>query len=439
VRDLASFVADERDLAWEHPVLVEFLPEEEFEGEVTADEADLTEEEAQELSFAAGWFRALGLAEGEIDLLAEQNTASAGGIAAFYDPYSDRIYVREPEGGAADATSAADLPPDLRATLAHELTHALQDQQVDLTRFDDPEADSTLAFTSRAVVEGDAQRVERAYVEGFAPSEMDEYTEATEGAYEGFVDETGEVPPAILLFQGAPYGLGLSFLDVVTAVDGAAEVDELLVDPPASEEQLLDPVRYLEGDQPVDVEPPSVPDGAEVVEEGVFGSMGWYLLLAAQIDPLDALEATDGWGGDAYVVYDDGERACFRMHYRGDAEADTDEMEAALGEWSDALPDDMAEVERTGGTITVETCDPGADTEIGVSDQLADLLSLPVTRSYVLAGLLQAEENVVLDRAECYAHEFVAQVTLDELASPDPWPDERIAELQQDALAACAE
>src|SRR5690606_26803846 len=139
----------------------------------------------------------------------------------------------------------------------------------DLARFDAPGADPTRAFTHRAIVEGDASRVEAAYVDALPPDERAEYLGRSREEYEEFVDETAEVPGALLAFQGAPYALGRSFLDVVTAVEGDDAVDALLDDPPASEEQLFDPFRYLDGDAPVKFTAPDVPRDAEVIEEGV--------------------------------------------------------------------------------------------------------------------------------------------------------------------------
>ena len=49
----------------------------------------------------------------------------------------------------------------MRVTLAHELTHVLQDQHFDLERLADPDFDR--ADELRAMAEGDAGRIEDAY------------------------------------------------------------------------------------------------------------------------------------------------------------------------------------------------------------------------------------------------------------------------------------
>ena len=55
----------------------------------------------------------------------------------------------------------SDLTPDVRETLAHELTHALQDQHFDLRRFENGPDGAEEAY--RALYEADAVRVQFAF------------------------------------------------------------------------------------------------------------------------------------------------------------------------------------------------------------------------------------------------------------------------------------
>jgi len=68
VLPFVEVVEEERGLEFEHPVYVEFLPPDEFEQEVTADEDDLTEEDEAEIEQTTGMMRAVGLIEGDVDL-----------------------------------------------------------------------------------------------------------------------------------------------------------------------------------------------------------------------------------------------------------------------------------------------------------------------------------------------------------------------------------
>ena len=60
-----------------------------------------------------------------------------------------------------------------RVTLVHELTHAWQDQQGYLDELDD--LDDGQAYTLQALAEGDATRIENAYVDSLSNSELDDY------------------------------------------------------------------------------------------------------------------------------------------------------------------------------------------------------------------------------------------------------------------------
>ena len=89
-----------------------------------------------------GFFRAIGLVEGTSDLFGATNQLSGDGTLAYYDPTDQRVRVRGTEQTEA-----------VKATLAHELTHALQDQYFNLSRRGGND-DAVDRF--RAVVEGAA-------------------------------------------------------------------------------------------------------------------------------------------------------------------------------------------------------------------------------------------------------------------------------------------
>src|SRR5687768_11416442 len=120
VLELVEFVEDERELDFEHPIEVAFLAEDDFRAEVTSRE-EPTPEEREELDQLAGIFRALGLAEGDLDLLAAFDQLVGESVIGVYDPETDSIAIRGDE-----------VTPEMRPTLVHELTHALQAQHYEL-------------------------------------------------------------------------------------------------------------------------------------------------------------------------------------------------------------------------------------------------------------------------------------------------------------------
>src|SRR5262249_23741025 len=142
-----------RGLDYKHPVFVDFLSEDDFNKKVTGpDASSLSDSEKQQLTDSVATFRALGLIQGDVDLAAQNNQLQQSSVLAFYDPQTKHVYVR-----------GTDLDIAHKVTLAHELTHALQDQYFDLTRLGKlPTQEQQNAF--RTMAEGDAVRIENKYV-----------------------------------------------------------------------------------------------------------------------------------------------------------------------------------------------------------------------------------------------------------------------------------
>lgn len=405
VADIAQFVQNERGVLFEHPVHVDFLPDEEFTADVTASEEDLTDEDRASLEQAEALFRALGLAQGDVDLFEDQNQLSGEGIAAYYDPEDERIRVR-----------GTDLTPDLRVTLAHELTHALQDQFIDLDEVEDGLEDGA-ASRFRAVVEGDATNVANAYAdEELTDAEHEVYQDSSANEVEE-ADLEG-VTPALVAFFQAPYALGPAFDRIVVAEDGATGLNNALREPPESDVQLLDPRAYFDGKAPETVDLPDAPEGAEVIEDGEFGALDWYVVLASRVDAKRALAVIDGWAGDSYTTYEDAGRVCVKARYRGTDVAATNDVAALLGEWTVAMRSDATLTDIDDRTIELLSCDPGSDAQIAEGAPVESLLLAPASRLVVTADLMD-QLDLDLDDAWCVAANAVDALTLEELQMPE--------------------
>ncbi|MEZ5203250.1 MAG: hypothetical protein R2701_02365 [Acidimicrobiales bacterium] len=123
VKDIAEWVAEARELDYEHPVKVNFLTDAEYTEHATAG-GDVTDPAtAAYYDDQAAQLRALGFISGKVDLASANDTLSDSGTLAYYDPDVEQVFVR-----------GTDMTPALRVTLAHELTHVLQDQHFDLQR-----------------------------------------------------------------------------------------------------------------------------------------------------------------------------------------------------------------------------------------------------------------------------------------------------------------
>jgi hypothetical protein len=401
VQDIVRFVEAERGLTFEHPVPVNFLTPEQFRDELTTEATDITPKDRGELRASEAIMRGLGLLDGHIDLLDEFNTISTEGVAAFYDPARKQVFV--PDGP---------LTPSLRATLAHELTHALQDQHYDLSAMQDDAPDDQ-ASAQRALIEGDAQRIQQAYVGSLSDSDMAQYREETKRATAESRQALEGVPPLIRAFFESPYVLGEGLMETLLLDGGPSRINQAFVEPPTSEEHLLDPFTYLDGDDPIEVSKPALEPGETEVDAGDLGAITWYLLLAERLDPRTALRAVDGWGGDSYVIYRSQGRFCVRAAFQGDDLAETAEMERALTAWVDTMPQTSAALTRDEPVLTLRSCDPGPDVSSPTKDIAERALLIPLVRTSLAAGI----EGGGLERpvARCAASAIIDQLPAESL------------------------
>ena len=237
--------------------------------------------------------------------------------------------------------------------------------------------------------------------------------------------------------MGAPYALGAALLELAIATDGNEAVDALFRDPPTSDEQLLDPWTVVnDRDDPLAIAKVRVSPGEDRFESGTFGALTWYVMLAERLPLLEALDAVDGWGADAYAGFERDGVTCVRVRYEGDTAHDQAEMRSALQDWVSAVGSPTASVRADDGTLLFESCDPGAAAEVGRDDS-DRALGLAVTRTYLGVNILEASGNESV--ARCFANEYVHTFTLEQVQDPEFGAgDEQLQEQVQQMAEGCA-
>ena len=378
VLPLVRFVEDQRGLRFRHPVTVEYLSDADFRRAVADEDAGSAQDQRDDEAAD----RALGLPVGRNGLAASGNTLSGEGITAYYDDQTGKVEVR-----------GSELTVDRRATVVHELTHALQDQHFDLSREGSYHSDDRNAAFD-AVVEGDAVRTEYAYVDSLSQADQDAYDKAEQEGDTAFGAEIADVPDWLSEVTDFPYSVGEAFTEVLAAAGGEEAVDRALRAPPWSVAAVIDVARYRRGERPRPVPAPRPPPGDRVARRNDLGELRWLLVLAERIPAADALRAADGWGGDASVAYEHQGRVCVRADYAGTTPAATDEMAGALRRWAGTMPPAAgATVGRTaGGAVEVASCDPGEGALSGASvpgshvDEAVKLLNDRATAAADAAG-----------------------------------------------------
>lgn len=320
VVELEAFVEQERGQRFERPVDVRLVSDDRFEAALRRLRRREGGDDEESRRVFVGLFRALGLVEGDFD-----PTAIEGGsddrILGFYDPDGDVLLVR-----------GSRPTPAVRRVLVHELTHALDDQRFGLERPELDERDDEAPVAFQALVEGDAVRIESRYVASL-PAEDRREAEIDDGPADGAQPAVPRVFEALLAF---PYEGGESLVDALLAAGGPPRLDAAFVDPPASTEAVLHPDRFLAGEQPRAVVSPE-PDG-EPVDDGVLGELILRLVLQSSLDRVAAARAAEGWGGDRYVAWFDGDRLCLKAAIVMDTPADRAELVAGLRRWADRHP-----------------------------------------------------------------------------------------------------
>ena len=409
--ELVDFVEKDRDLEFLQPVHVDFLTPEEYKDSAAAEAQKVTEKDRREMTQAVALLRAFGLIEGDVDLLDRLTQLTEEGTLAYYDAVTERVTVRGTE-----------LTLAVKGTLVHELTHALQDQHFNIKSLADKDQtrkEAEAASFLRNLVEGDAVRVQNHWVESLEEADQQTYGEENRASSDDANLEG--IPEVIIASFGTAYSFGNALVEAIGADGGNPAVDAAFRSPPTSDEQIFDAFRYLAKDQPQTVAPPALKEGEKPIEEsepGMFGAFMLFVTLAQRLDPLAAMHAVDGWGGDQMVTFERDGRQCARVHLAAETVGDRNEMQAGLQKWVNGMPRGVASLSRVGELIELNSCDPGvAHKPADVSIQEA--LSLPLAR-VSLAVTVMSMWDIDAQVARCYSGKIVQEYTPEELASVGP-------------------
>jgi hypothetical protein len=282
----------------------------------------------------------LGLLQPSIDLRRVSATVFGQGVAGYYDPRTKRLRIVT---GAQTANRFLE-----EITLAHELTHALEDQRFGL-HLEDTSGSDDASLARLALVEGSATSVMFTYAERHFTSDQ-----TLGGLFASLGQDTGDLPPFVeaqLLFPylagqrfvGELYRTGANSWSVLNTADRFR--------PPASTEQVLHPDKYLTVEQPDRVRTDArraLGEGWRRLAAGTWGEWATGELLG---NPGPA----EGWGGDHYELWQRPGGACptpcrqrdaLVMRWRWDTRRDAREFDAALREWLAQRPGPSAALAR---------------------------------------------------------------------------------------------
>jgi hypothetical protein len=309
-----------RGLRFTEAPIISVVTEEELESRVRSQ----IEEESDDFPADEALYQLLGLLDSDVDLETLLTELYGEQVAGYYDGETGELVVPMREEGFSVVQ---------RATMIHELTHSLTDQHLHFhetwtAMLDEDRLDEATAY--QALIEGDASMAELLYLQTLSQRELGEFfAEALD------IDTTAlDSAPAFiqdsLIF---PYDSGLAWVQQVYTQGGWAAVNSAYSEMPAlpgSTEQIITPddfgrdlPKVIEGDAPALT-------GYDLERESVWGEFGFRVMLDQVLGERVGIDAADGWGGDWYAQWYDGENAALLILFEGDTERDTEELRAAL-------------------------------------------------------------------------------------------------------------
>src|SRR5713226_7838005 len=257
----------------------------------------------------------LGLAPADFQYRALMLRVLTEQVAGYYDPKTGQFHL-------ADWIDLDGQKP----IMAHELTHALQDQHFNLRRFEHwPKGDSDAELAAHALIEGDATLAMALYV---ANNPLRALAFLKSLSMTGMSSaELDKAPRALRETLVFPYQDGEKWVSALYKRGGWSGVSQAFTTLPQSTEQILHPEKYLAHEAPVKVTLPDVAPllNAESSGKGVppvthaqdaratwkrlaydvQGEWGFYLILDQFLkSPAESRRAAAGWGGDRFEVYE---------------------------------------------------------------------------------------------------------------------------------------
>jgi hypothetical protein len=225
-----------------------------------------------------------------IKLLTEQ-------VAGYYDPKAQQFYL-------ADWIELEGQKP----VMAHELTHALQDQHFNLKRFEKwPKGDSDAELAAHALIEGDATLAMTLYLAKH-PTVALAFIRSVQ-SQQISSEQFKRAPRVLRESLMFPYEQGSIWATQIYRKGGWEMVSQAYGKLPLSSEQILHPEKYFAYEAPLKVTVPDLKAQLgpkwKLIDTDVNGEWGCYLILDEYLNSAaESKRAAAGWGGDQFALYE---------------------------------------------------------------------------------------------------------------------------------------
>ncbi len=248
-----------------------------------------------------------------MDLKAETLKLMHSQVAGFYDPHSKQMVLVEGAvdigfwNSAASFVTRHDLVGEM--LLAHELTHALQDQHFHIEQMIDKVKDNDdRDLALKAVAEGDATLAGYGYVVGnLNDATIDAIVDRMNGLPQTMAAQSGDAPLGLTAPMVFQYAEGVRFVAEAYRRGGWNAVNAIYADPPRATLQIMNPELYFDRHaQLVDINLTGyqdVLDGWSKADDDTYGAMLLKVIIQrnlAMTAPEIAL--VEHWSGDRMIV-----------------------------------------------------------------------------------------------------------------------------------------
>ncbi len=235
----------------------------------------------------------VGLAQPGLDLYALQLTTLSSQVLGLYDPAGHDMTI---------VNRVGDFGLTARFTIAHEYTHALQDQHFDFARLGmDASFPTDRVLALHALIEGDATLLSGQWMQAhIGLGDLLDIGQLLVASLQPVLP--AGTPPLIgrtLLF---PYLDGLTFATALHQAGGWAAIDAAYTRPPTSTAEILHPDRYVAGWTPT---PVVAPDLGTALGKGwtrtyldTMGELTFQVWLSQAMDGAAATQLASSWQGD---------------------------------------------------------------------------------------------------------------------------------------------
>lgn len=285
-------------------------------------EEDMTPEEFRTNELA---LKAFGLLPRNFDLRETLAQVYSEEVAAFYDPKTKTMHlIEEPPAEANKSPSFLERllgrtggfdKDENKSVIAHELTHALADQNYDIEAMQKAaKKDDDRSLALSALIEGEATlTMFGTSIDDWDGDEIIRFPaanlELTFNLISPFLSFLGggkslrNAPPIITESMTFPYFQGMVYCAKLTNERGWSAIDEAYRDPPISTEQILHPEKYAaQPDLPTILDLGQLNPGAGWKEVGrnVLGELQLLIMLRKH----GGKTAAAGWDGDRYAIFE---------------------------------------------------------------------------------------------------------------------------------------